>query len=58
MPNLDSILKSRDTTLPTNVHIIKAIAFPVVITDVRSGQKTRLSTKELMLLDCGVGEDS
>ena len=58
MPNLDSILKSRDTTLPTNVHIINAIAFPVVITDVRAGQKTRLSTKDLMLLDCGVGEDS
>ena len=31
MTNLDSILKSRDTTLPTKVHLVKAMAFPVVM---------------------------
>ena len=48
MTNLDSILKSRDITLPTKVHLVKAMVFPVVM----------LSTEELMLLNCGVGEDS
>ena len=47
MTNADSILKSRDITLPTTVHLVKATVFPIVI-----------STKELMLLNCGVGEDS
>ena len=37
MANLDSILKSRDVTLPTKVHVAKAMAFPVVMTDVRFG---------------------
>ena len=37
MTNLDSILKSRDSTLPTKVHLVKAMAFPVVIYDVRVG---------------------
>ena len=46
--NLDSILKSRDITLLTKVCIIKAVVFPVVM---------RLSAEELMLLNCGVGED-
>ena len=55
MTNLDSILKSRDITLPTKVHLVKAMVFPVVIYDVRAG---KLSTEELMLLNCGVGEDS
>ena len=48
MTNLDSIFKSRDITLPTKVHLVKAMVFPVVM----------LSTEELMLLNCGVGEDS
>ena len=52
MPNLDSILKSRDITLPTKVHLFKAMVFPVV----RYGRK--LSAEELILLNCGVGEDS
>ena len=50
MTNLDSILKSRDTTLPTKVHLVKAMVFPVVMYN--------LITEELMLLNCSVGEDS
>ena len=57
MTNLDSILKSRDSTLPTKVHLVKAMAFPVVM-DVTIGPYRRLSTEELMLLNCGVGEGS
>ena len=56
MTNLDSILKSRDITLPTKVRLVKAMVFPVM--DVRVGLSRRLSAKELMLLNCGVGEDS
>ena len=48
--NLDSIFKSRDITLPTKFHLVKAMVFPVVI--------RKLSAEELMLLNCGVGEDS
>ena len=58
MTNLDSILKSRDITLPTKVCLVKAIVFPVVMYDVRVGQLRKLSTKELMLLNSGDGEDS
>ena len=63
MTNLDSMLKSRDITLPTNFRLVKAIVFPVSYMDVRVGlfkkKKTnKLSTEELMLLNCGVGEDS
>ena len=56
--NLDRVLKSRDITLPTKVCIVKAMVFPVVMMDVRVGPLRKLSTKELMLLNCGVGEDS
>ena len=56
MTNLDSILKSRDITLPTKVHLVKALVFPCI--DVRVGLYRKLSAKELMLLNCGVGEDS
>ena len=55
--NLDSILKSRDITLPTKVHLVKAMVFPVVMYGCESWT-IKLSTKELMLLTCGVGEDS
>ena len=55
MTNLDSILKSRDTTWSTKVHLVKAMVFPV---DVRVALRRKLSTEELMLLNCGVGEDS
>ena len=57
MTNLDSILKSRDITLPTKVHLVKAMVFPVC-TDVRVGPSRKLSMEKLMLLNYGVGEDS
>ena len=56
--NLDSILKSRDINLPTKVHLIKAIVFPVVMYGCEISTKRKLSTEELRLLNCGVGEDS
>ena len=55
--NLDSILKSRDSTLPTKVHLVKAMVFPVVMYGCESWT-IKLSTEELMLLNCVVGEDS
>ena len=58
MTNLDSIFKSRDITLPTKVHLVKGMVFPVVIMDVRVGLYRKLSAEELMLLNCGVGEYS
>ena len=58
MTNTDSILKSRDITLPTKVHLVKPMAFPVVMYRCESWTIRKLSTKELMLLNCGVGEDS
>ena len=58
MINLDSILKSRDITLSTKVHLVKAMVFPVVMYGCESWAVKRLSTKELMLLNCGIGEDS
>ena len=56
MTNLDSILKSRDITLPTKVHPVKATVFPVVLYGCDSWT-IKLRTVELMLLNCGVGED-
>ena len=58
MTNLDSIFKSRDITLPTKVRLVKAMVFPVVVYGCRVGLRRRLSAEELMLLNCGVGEDS
>ena len=58
MTNLDSIFKIRDTTLLIKVHIVKAVVFPIVCTDVKVGPQRRLRAKELMLLNCGAGEDS
>ena len=58
MTNLDSIFKSRDITLPTKVCLVKAMVFPVVMYDVRVGLLRRLNAEELMLFNCGVGEDS
>ena len=58
MTNLDSILKSRDITLPTKVHLVKAMVFPVVVHGYEIWTIKKLSTEELMLLNCGVGEDS
>ena len=58
MTILDSILKSREITLPTKVHLVKAMVFPVVTYGCESWTIKKLSTEELMLLNCGVGEDS
>ena len=58
MTNLDSIFKSRDITLPTKVHLVKAMVFPVVMYGCESWTIKKLSTEELMLLNCGVGGDS
>ena len=58
MTKLDSILKSRDITLSTKVHLVKAMVFPVVMYRCEFGTIKKLSAKELMLLNCGVGEDS
>ena len=58
MTNLDSIFKSRDITLPTKVRLVKAMVFPVVMYQCESWTVKKLSTEELMLLNCGVGEDS
>ena len=58
MTNLDGILKSRDITLPTKIHLVKAMVFPVVMYGCESWTIKKLSAEELMLLNCGVGEDS
>ena len=58
MTNLDSIVKSRDITLPTKVYLVKAMVFPVVIYGCKSWTVKKVSAEELMLLTCGVGEDS
>ena len=55
--NLDSILKSRNITLPTKIRLVKAMVFPVVMYGCESWT-IKLSTEELMLLNCGVGKDS
>ena len=57
MANLDSRLKSRDITFPAKVRLVKAMVFPVVIYGCESWT-IKLSAKELMLLNCGIGEDS
>ena len=57
MTNLDSILKSRDITLLIKIHLVKAMVFPVVMYGCESWT-IKLSAKELMLMNCGVGEDS
>ena len=57
--NVDSILKTRDITLPTNVCLVKAMVFPVVMHGCKSWTiKRKLNAEELMLLNCGVGEVS
>ena len=58
MTNLGSILKSRDITWPTKVHLVKDLVFPVVMFECQSWTIKKLSAKELVLLNCGVGEDS
>ena len=58
MTNLDSIFKNRDVTLPTKVHLVKAMVFPVVMYGCESWTVRKADAKELMVLNCGVGEDS
>ena len=53
-----SCVKSRDITLPTKVRLVKAMVFPVVMYGCESWTVKKLSAKVLMLLNCGVGEDS
>ena len=57
MTNLDSIFKSRDITLPTKVHLVEAMVFPVVMYGCESWT-VKKAAEELMLLNCGFGEDS
>ena len=58
MTNSYSILKSRDITLPAKVRLVKAMVFPVVRYGWESWTVKKAETEELMLLNCGVGEDS
>ena len=58
MTNLDSIFKSRDIALPTKVHTVKAIVFPIFMSGCEHWTIKKLSAKELMLSNCDVGEDS
>ena len=58
MTNLDRMLKSRDVTLPTKVRLVKAMVFPVVMYGCESWTVKKVEPEELMVLNCGVGEDS
>ena len=58
MTNLNSILKSRDITLSTKVRLVKAMVFPMVMYGCENWTVKKMSTEELVLLNCGVGEDS
>ena len=58
MTNLDSIFKSRDITLPTKFRLVKALVCPVVMYGCESWTVKKAEAEELMLLNCGVGEDS
>ena len=58
MTNLDSILKNRDITLATNFHLVKAMVFPVVMYGCEIWTIRKLSAKEFVFLNCGVGEES
>ena len=58
MTNLDRILKSRDITLPTKVHLVKAMVFLVVMYGCESGTIKKAEHKRIDALNCSVGEDS
>ena len=58
MTNLDSILKSRDITLPTKINLAKAMVFPIVMNGCKSWTIKKAEHQRMMLLNCGVGEDS
>ena len=56
--NLDSVFKSRDITLPTELHLVKSMVFPVVMYGCESLIIKKADTEELILSNCGAGEDS
>ena len=58
MTNLDSVLKSREITLPTKIHLVRAMAFPVVMYGCESWAVKKTERQRMMFLNCGVGEDS
>ena len=58
MDNLDNVLESRDITLLSKVHLVKATVFPVVMYGCESWTIKKAEHEELMLLNCGFGEDS
>ena len=58
MINLNNVLKSRDSTLSTRVRIAKPVVYPVVIYGHKGWTIGRLSAKELMLSNCGAGDNS
>ena len=58
MTNLDSILKSRDITLSTKVHLVKAMVFPVVMYGCKSRTIKKAEHQRINVMNCGVGEDS
>ena len=58
MTNLDSILKSRDITFPTKVHLVKAIVFPVVMNGCESWTTKKAEHQKNDTLNYGIGEDS
>ena len=58
MTNLDSIFKSRDITLPTKVHLVKAVVFPVVMYGCESWTVKKAKRRRIDAFELGVGEDS
>ena len=58
MTTLDRILKSRDITLPTKVHLVKAMVFIVVTCGCESWTVKKAKHQRILLLNCGIGEDS
>ena len=58
MTNLDSILKSKDISLSTKAHLVKAMVFPVVMYGCECWTVKKAEHQKLLLLNCGVGEDS
>ena len=58
MTNLNTIFKSRDISFPAKFHLVKAMVFPVVMYGCESWTVKKPECEELMLLNCGIGEDS
>ena len=58
MTNLNSILKNRNITLSTKTHLVKAMVFPMVMYGCESWTIKKASAEEMMLLNCGAGDDS